>query len=112
MVVSINLILIVFKLDLSFFRTPQNTPSKNGPSTSTPSQPKILKITPDAFEFTDVWKTITGSSSLKVAKFDSAKDDAKTWIGRLENAIVSVGGLTETHGTGVLSMFLDKEDSK
>lgn len=86
------------------------TPSKFGHST--PTQPKIMKITPDAFESTDVWKAIVASSSLKMAKFESVKDDAKNWIGRLENAIVSVGGVTETHGAGVLLMFLDKENSK
>ena len=97
---------------MSFFRTPQNTPFKSKVLTSTPSEPKIMKITPGAFEFTDVFKAIMGSLSLSVVKFDSAKHDAKTWLGLLENAIVSVGGVTETHGTGVLAMLLNKEDSK
>ena len=81
-------------------------------TTSTPSPPKIAKVTPYAFESADVFKAILSSPSLNVTKFDSVKNDAKMWIGRLENAIVSVGGITETHGTGVLLMFLDKEDSK
>ena len=97
---------------MSFFRTPQNSPSKNMPTTSTPSEPKIMKITAGSFETTDVWKAIVTSPSLKIAKFECLKDDAKIWIGRLENAIVSVGGVTETHGSGVLLMFLNKDDAK
>ena len=71
-----------------------------------------MKISADTFESADVMKAIFSSPSLKMTKFDCVKNDAKNWIGRLENAIVSVGGVTETHGTDVLLMFLYKEEAK
>lgn len=57
-------------------------------------------------------KAIKESSSIKLEKFESLKDRPKIWIGRLESAIVDVGGSLDTHAQGVLGFFLDKEDSK
>ena len=70
-----------------------------------------MKISADTFESANVMKAIIFSPSLKMAKFDCVKNDAKNWIGRLENAIVSVSGVTETHGTDLLLMFLNKEEA-
>lgn len=79
---------------------------------STPSQPKIAKISTSSFDHFDVWKAIDNSDSIRVLKFDPTQNDSRIWIGRLEYAIVEVGGNLDIHGMGVLAMFLEKEASK
>lgn len=79
---------------------------------STPSPPKIVKVSSSSYDHLDVWKAIDASTSISLTKFDELKDDAQIWIGRLECAIIEVNGNLDIHGTGVLSMFLGKEPSK
>lgn len=79
---------------------------------STPSQPKIAKVSSSNFNHFDIWKAIESSLTIKVEKFDKLKDDARVWIERLEWGIISVGGVLDVHGMGVLSMFLNKDASR
>lgn len=91
--------------------TPRNSLG-NPIDPSTPSNPKIAKVSSSSFNHFDIWKAINSSLTIKVEKFDELKDDARVWIGRLECGIVSVDGVLDIHGMGVLSMYLNKEGSK
>lgn len=99
------------ELKLFGFHTPRNSLGQPN-SHSTPSEPKIAKVSGTAFDHVDILKAINLSSSLKMEKFDDLKDDAKVWIGRLECAIVSVGGVLYVHGLGVSTNFVVNPQSK
>ena len=60
----------------------------------------------------DIWQAINASPTIKVENFDELKNDARVWIGRLECGIISVGGILDTHGMGVLSMYLENASSE
>lgn len=83
-----------------------------GNASNEPTQPKIAKVSASEFDYVSVSEAIKASSSLCVQEFDVLKDDAKTWIGRLEHAIKAVGGDVDLHAFGVVSTFLDNDASE
>lgn len=121
LITLINL-LITFLKDLNTFKV--STPcsslgnsnlAKDGQEQSNLNeaiQLKIVKVSASSFDYVAVLEAIKASPSLCIKDFDMQKDDAKTWIGRLENAIVAVDGDINQHGFGVISILLDTDASE
>lgn len=76
------------------------------------NESKFHKIGIHNYDNLSVWKAMSSKTETKLDKFDHLKDNARIWIGKLESAIVEVGGATETHGVGVLAFGLQKESAK